>query len=188
MIDCRIVGLNQAMDFETNTSSTALVLELPSGRRLQVTTDDTALEEIIQLQVAARGVPKPARRVPAPAPPPPSSEFVQVGTGESATQEFGGGYDPASEPIGADDYAQPPMPAAPEVAVPEEEEEDEEEEPPPPRMETPKAAKKRIRKNGSVPTRSVPKNDHGYPIVTGGPDPDTLTGGIGQDEDGIASV
>ena len=85
--------------------------------------------------------------------------------------------------VAMSDYETPPESAPAPIL-----EEEEEEEPPPPKTETPRQTKKRIRRNGSVPSRTVPKNDAGYPIVTGGPDPDAITTGGNRDEDGIGSV
>lgn len=195
MIDCRIVGVSQGMDFETNTASTALILELPTGARVQVVADDATVETVIRLQVEARGVPQAARRMPAPpapaahhapSPPPssshaPSDVLEEIETDDGPALVFGGA---AEAPVDTSDYNTPPTT---EAETADEEEEEEDEPPPPPKQETPKQAKKRLRRNGSVPSRTVPKDEHGYPIVSG-PDPNTLTTAGNQDEDGIGSV
>ena len=190
MIDCKIVGVNQGMDFETNTATMSLVLELPDGRRVQVAADQDVLQRVLELQIGAHGVPVPTRK-PAPKTASIASEPLvranEPSAPEETTQEFGGNYTVEA----TDDYAAAPMPAAPETATAVEDEEEIEDEPPPappPKTETPKQARQRVRRNGYTPSRTVPKDEHGYPVVPQASDHEQLTSTFGQDEDGVGSV
>lgn len=159
-----VIALTQKLDFETGETKNYLVLRLPSGGSLQASIDDETVKHVA-LAATQEGpnvyAPPPAR--PAPIPDLPSDSEPWNPT----PKEFGGDY--------AGGVELPPEPAAPE---------------PPPQ---PQAAPSNLFRgdNGKlvVPSRTVPKDEAGNPIVRtqNGVDPARFVN-PGGDEDGVASV
>jgi hypothetical protein len=196
MLDCTITGISQDMDLTRNVTTTFLVLRLPDGKTLRAAINDTAAAQIVALSVAQNGEPTAAMELPAaqyeqaastpfadgaaiaptiqngqlhsvPDWPPGSLEPVEL-TPEPGMRIFGGGQDGGDAPN--HDY-----------------------DPPAPAPTPPVAARSNVQHlpNGKivVPSRTVPKNEFGYPVVrNNGVSTESILGGSNQDEDGVGSV
>lgn len=189
MLDCTIVGISQEMDFEQNMTVTYLVVRLPDGHVIRSAVDEEAAAAVVELQVQANGAPKAANRPPrhqaakrAEAPPAPSEESVEDElTDESGNSVhiFGGQESSAPEELLDEETPEPEMPETPAAA----------------RAvgEDGVLARRNVQRTSRgklvVPSKTVPKDDAGYPVIRGqGVDPDTLTSGRNLDEDGVGSV
>jgi hypothetical protein len=183
MLDCVIAGVSQDMDFDRNVTTTFLLIRLPDGKQLRAAIDDEAAAHIVGMSVARNGqptstvevdrTPQPTVSMSATAPTEtwpdyaaPEPERAQEAQSEEAAPRIFGGQD------GGDDAFE----TAPE--------------PPQPKIVSPSSNVQRL-PNGKiiVPSRRVPMDTFGYPIVPGaGVNPSSLTSQTNTDEDGIGSV
>lgn len=193
MIDCTISGVSQDMDFEQGVTVTYLLVRLPSGQTIRAAVDESAAALVIGLQVKAAGAPRavahPAAQTTTPvdddyAQPPggdftpaPAEEDPPTANGETV-HVFGGQDVLQTEEKDEEDQGSPTIilqgPAAAAAAP-----------------VAPARSNVQRSPNGKivVPSRTVPKNDRGYPIVaSAGANPEELVGGRDPDEDGVGSV
>jgi hypothetical protein len=218
MIDCTITGISQEMDFEQGVTLTYLSVRLPNGRLVRAAIDDDTATAVVELQVKNKGTPKPVMRAPAVSrseerPHEPSPE------GDDYTEPPGGGFTlaaPKDDLLPARDgetvylFGGQDSPDAPPGPVPATVEErnvaaamvgtdSEDTGSPAVMVDAPPAQNNKLKRrsnvqrlpNGKVivPSRTVPRNDHGYPVVSNaGANPEDLVGGRDRDEDGVGSI
>lgn len=186
MLSCIITGLSQDMSFEQDVTLTYLLLRLPDGSTLRAAVDQEAATQVLRVQAKNGGIPQPGVRVAPMVPPsPPADEDTPADDFTPAPSD----PDPDSDiPVGAHVFGGQDMTPAVDSA-PAEEPPDE----PPPEVEKTKPRQRNSAQRGggkyAAPSRTVPKDDRGYPIVpNAGIDTSQLTGERDPDEDGIGSV
>lgn len=176
MLDCVIAGVSQDMNFEKNVTTTFLLLRLPDGRQLRAAIDDAAAAIVVGLSVAQNGQPTSTIEVDRSVPPVIAAP-VDVWSDTNIETE-------APAPL-----AQIEEEASPRIFGGQDGGDDE----PAPEPSKPAVQGSNVQRlpNGKiiVPSRKVPMNAFGYPIVPGaGVDTNALTSQTNQDEDGVGSV
>ena len=213
MIPCAVTGMSQELDFETNTMVTYLVLRLADGVSFRATVDEETAAAVMAAQINVRGEPRvknPAAAKSPLAPPPayaPAADTEEDDEPEDApedTPEL-----PVTGPVGdsvhhfGDDDDAPVTDAdkaamiaavnraAAEAAAATSTPATSVRGPAPPagKLEKKKETQREKRRRSEGTFRTVPKDDHGYPMpIPGGVDPDSVTGDTDRDETGVGSA
>lgn len=181
-MDVQIVSMSQDVSFEDGSVTNFLTLRVPSGHLVRaVVAEDSVPVLVDNLAATQTGVPPQAPKVSIPRTAVEEGyyeNYAQSSSHEDVWMPPGGSpYQPRT-PVVSEDY-DPALssndPSVQSAAY----------------RDKQKRVAERIKRGGTNNSRSVPKDDMGYPIISGsgGVDPGELMGSSGAlDEDGVGSI
>lgn len=195
MLRVDLLDIASHYSLEDGSVTNFVNFRLPDGRVIRALISEESARAVVQARAAQGGLPSPEPPSPSPSPiselsiPTEAPVHVQE-TAEGFAQIFGG------DAIGEEEDSGDPWMPSSEAASPQET-------PPPPVVHRDVSSQvrdyrqrqvdlKKAQKRGPSPTRTVPKDEYGYPIPPkgkGGADPREIVGmGSNVDEDGVSSV